>query len=219
MISKSTEDLIASYTEEVKGKLPLRYAISALLAISLYWGSIYGDFKSASLCLLNLSLNKTTDDTNGILNIPIYIYVASFVVIYLLYWFIQKITVYYFKYIANLPKIKDFIKNILSSNQNKSSDKQISEYSIESLTNIFNSTRNKIENTTSNSHFLFVSGFIFIIISFYGNILDFAIGSVLVMCGIYGIHVSCKSFIQDLLPKRAELKRIFLNLTNAAKIK
>jgi hypothetical protein len=218
MISKSTEDLIESYTEEIKNKFPLRYAICFFIGIILYWGSTNGLYKSALVSVLNLSPNDAIADKKSLLDIPIYIHTVVFFLTYTLFETSQKITTTYITYIAKLPNIRSQIeKEILIKNPTQVADNlNYSIHTIETLTSKFNTTRDKVEKLSSHSQTVFVIGATFIYSSHNGNLLDFSAGLTMMVLSLFGLHKSCKIFIQDLLPKRAEIRRIFLILNNDA---
>lgn len=215
MISKSTEDLIESYTEEIKNKLPLRYALCIILGISLYWGSVNGKYRSALLSTLNLSPNNAISGGNSLIDTPIYIYALYIIATYFSFLLIQISTNKYIRHITNLPGIRKPIELIISNNSNQQLDPhlEIDKYYLESLSDRFNATRNKVEILASNSQSFFVAGLVFYIISYNGNILDFFAGFLFMLSGLVGLHISCKLFIQELLPQRAEIRRVFIIYT------
>lgn len=218
MISKATEDLIESYTEAVKKKLPLRYALCFVLGILLYWGASNGAYKSALLGMLTLNPNDAISSDRSLLDIPNYIYAIVFISTYFLFEATQKISEKYVTYVANLPKFRDPIEKLINGQPPFEIDAsmKIDSIAFEVLTRDFNAAREKVEKLASNSQTLFVSGVTFIGNSYYGNVLDISIGSVLMIVGLVGFHRSCKVFIQDLLPRRANIKHIFLNVTKSA---
>lgn len=215
MNSKTTEDLIDSYTEEIRKKFPLRYALCFVLGVSLYWGACNGTYKSALLGMLTLNLSDAISGDKSLFDVPNYIYAIVFVSTFFLFEITQKITAKYISYVANLPTIRDRLEKLINYRASDESEAKpkIDSGTFEVLTKDFNIAREKVEKLASNSQTLFVSGFAFIGSSYHGNGLDLSVGSVLVIVGLIGLHKSCKVFIQDLLPRRAEIKRIFLVLT------
>lgn len=216
MISKSTEDLIESYTEEIKKKLPLRYALCFLIGIALYWGANNGSYKSALIGTLALTPNDAISDNNSLLDIPNYVYAIVFISTYTFFWMIQKLTEKYVTYVSNLPNIRMSLEKLISDQSQKEADVdlKIDRGAFEELVSQFNLAREQVEKLASNSQSIIVAGITFLYSSYYGNLLDISIGLILMAIGFFGLHKSCKVFIQDLLPRRAEIRRIFLLLTN-----
>lgn len=216
MISKSTEDLIESYADEIKKKLPLRYALCFLIGVALYWGANNGNYKSALVSTLGLSLNDAISGNNSLLDIPIYVYATVFFATYALFGAIQKLTETYVTYIANLPNIRTSLERLISdqSREQIEFDLKVDRSEFEDLVRHFNLARDQVEKLASNSQSIIVAGVTFLYSSYYGNLLDTSVGVVLMLIGLNGLHRSCKVFIQDLLPRRAEIRRIFLLLTN-----
>lgn len=215
MISKSTEDLIESYTEEIKNKFPLRYALCLLLGISLYWGALNGSYKSALLGTLALNLNSAISGENSLMDIPIYAYAILSLVIYTSFHFCQRTTEKYIRYIANLPAIRESLEKIISNEDTKNT--KIDRILFESLVSDFNKTREGMEKLASYSQTCIVAGIICFGISYFGNIIEVASGFTFLCIGIFSLHRSCEIFIQDLLPKRFEIRRILLTLKGNAK--
>ena len=215
MISKSTDDLIESYTEEIKNKLPLRYALCIILGIVLYWGSVNGKYKSALLGTLNLSLNNAISGLNSLIDSPIYVYALFIIATYFSFLLIQTSTNKYIRHITNLPGIRKSIELLISNDLNQQVDSrtEIDKYYLESLSDQFNSTRKKVGMLASNSQSFFVAGIVFSIISYNGNLLDLFVGSLFIILGLVGIHKSCKLFIHEQLPQKAEIRRILLIYT------
>jgi hypothetical protein len=216
MISKSTEDLIESYTEDIKKKLPLRYVICLFLGIILYWGAENGLYESAILSTLTLNPNNAISSDKSLLDIPNYIYLTVFASMYFLFetikWFTQK----YLIYIAKIPAIREPLEEILNPSETNGidSNEKIDPASIEVMMNDFYMLREKVEKNASNSQAIIVGGIFVIGSAYFGNILDFSIGFIFIFFGILRLHKSCKIFIQDLLPKRLEIRRIFLYLND-----
>jgi hypothetical protein len=216
MTSKSTEDLIESYAEEIKKKLPLRYALCFLIGAALYWGANTGAYKSALIGTLALSPNDAISEKNSLLDISIYVYAMIFSATYVLFELIQKITEKYITYISKLPSIRDPLEKLMNnlSPEQVATDLKVDLKALEAMTNDFNLARERVEKLASNPQSAFVAGITLLYSSYYGNLLDIVVGLVIVLFSLIGLHKSCKVFIQDLLPRRAEIRRILLLLTN-----
>jgi hypothetical protein len=91
----------SNYADELQRQIPLRILISSLLTILLYWGAKFGDFHSALLGAINLSIGWFINNKTAVFDTPIYIYVNSLILGVFGHLFVKKALFSYITFIQS----------------------------------------------------------------------------------------------------------------------
>lgn len=206
-MSKRDENSSDGYVEEIQRRIPLRLTATFVLSVLLYWGSQFGVYKSSLLGLLYLSGDWFIKNTNKLLEIPLYIYFAAIFFNIFLHKCIQAFIPSYYRYVTNLPAISERIKAMF----NKNIVAKVHEDTVSALLAEIESAKYKTRSKADTSHVLLLASGSFFIATYFGNILDFSIGLLLLLVGLYFLYRSCGIYIAELIPKRAHLRAIYLS--------
>lgn len=214
MINKTAEDVISSYIEDIQKSIPTKTAILIGLICSFYFAYAQGKFHSVILGFLNLNPSVLFSD-QGFSSLPIYIYSLATIGALTLTTSISWIFTNYLKHVASLRAIKEKIEGILTSG-NKHANEILTnkkEHLLEEHAEKIRISQKNFVRNTNIGEIAVSLGFISLISSYFGNLLDLAYGLGFFGVGIFFLHKAALLFINSILVKRAEMRYILKGLS------
>lgn len=202
MISKPIDDLIESYSDQLKQMLPMNMAALVIVACTLFWSAGAGEYKSIVLSALNSTIPKVIDPKLGLISIPIYAFGAIILGLIFGSKTLDSLFSKFLLHWANIPKIRTNINDIL----NNGSRNNTQPININLLLSKAETIQKKFQERSSFARIATLLGATCIVAFFPGNILDAVIGLVLIATGIVSYYFAGRLFVVDYLPIRAELR-------------
>lgn len=214
MISKTADDVVNSYIEDIQKSIPTKAAILIALICSLYFSHTQGKFHSIILSFLSLSPNVLFSD-QGLSSLPIYVYSLSTIGALILTTLISRVFSSYLRYVASLQPIRKKIEDILTSGNVRANEILINrkEHLLEEHSEKTRISQKTFTRHTNVGEVAFSLGMISIISSHFGNLLDLAYGVAFCCAGIFFLHKAAFLFINSILIKRAEMRYLLNELS------
>lgn len=206
MFDDSAASIIEKYMEDLKEWLPLIVLAGAILFFALYWCAIIGNYHSATLSLLNIQISTITTNHKKTYDLPIYIFLISFMLSIGVNWLSSLVFIHY---------VKSFTESRLARQPTHSTQLALTtivemsnEFSVLKISESLERNRVKLISLKKAHHYSFSIGLILIFIAYFGNILDFALGALLVIFSIGIAHKASKTIIDEVLPDRVLLNSV-----------
>lgn len=216
MISKTTEDIVDSYIEEIRSLVPFHVAIGGISGSALYWAHKFGEYQSITLSLLHTPIQSFADSTSGFFSIELYVLACSFFGAYLISKTSGHLNQKYLKWAAHSTDVSRLVtKTIQEGNEAiKDIPKSEIEAFVQDAAQKIKTKQGEIKKRSQASDLLLCIGFFEIAASLHGNRLDAILGLLLTISSVWIRHNITKDFVQQVLLKRAEIRFILNSLSS-----
>jgi hypothetical protein len=201
------------FGDELKHRLALPAIGSCTAAVLLFWAASRGEYFSALLGLLALSPADVASDKLGLIQLPLYLYLASVVGSVCLYWTVRLVARAFFRYVCNLPEQRRFVDRMVGDQKNlpRSTTEQYLK-TLRSAEDELERRRTNVRRLVATYEWLVMIGAALICASFVGNILDLACGLALLVVALIVLYRAVGRFISQVAPWFAKVEATRLAL-------